>query len=213
MTILFDLDGTLIDSTEAILESFHVAMQAHELSGVDDAMIKAQIGYPLDLMFVNLGFDPRKKWDYVNSYKMHYREISRAKTVLLPGAIKAVELAASFANLGVVTTKTGRYSKELLEHMNIMHYFNVLIGREDVEQPKPHAEPILTALHAMQVQPSQEVYMIGDTKLDMQAAKNAQITPVAVDCGYDDKSVLLQYCSQTYNSALCAVEAIKNNNV
>lgn len=212
ITILFDLDGTLIDSTEAILESFHIAMQAHGLSGVDDDMIKAQIGYPLDLMFVNLGFDPGKKWDYVQSYKMHYREISKQKTVLLPLARDAVELAASFAKLGVVTTKTGRYSKELLDHLGLMHYFEVLIGREDVTHPKPHPEPIEKALSLMKASTTL-TFMIGDTKLDMQAALAANITPIAVHCGYDEKETLLQYCTTSYAHALQAVESIKTSGV
>ncbi|HFD14318.1 MAG TPA: HAD family hydrolase, partial [Epsilonproteobacteria bacterium] len=129
MIILFDLDGTLIDSTEAILESFAVAFKHFNDAVPNDEAIKAEIGYPLDAMFTTLGVEETKVWEYVAAYKMHYREISCAKTVLLKDAKKAVELAHKHATLGVVTTKTAKYSVELLEHMELMHYFEVLIGR------------------------------------------------------------------------------------
>ncbi|HHD78674.1 MAG TPA: hypothetical protein ENK98_03415 [Epsilonproteobacteria bacterium] len=80
MIILFDLDGTLIDSTEAILESFAVAFKTFNDEVPSDEAIKAEVGHPLDAMFTTLGVDEAKVWDYVNAYKMHYREISCAKT-------------------------------------------------------------------------------------------------------------------------------------
>jgi len=109
MTILFDLDGTLIDSTEAILESFSVAFDTFKEEAPADELIKAEIGHPLDHMFTKLGVSQEKVWDYVNAYKMHYRKISCDKTVLLPNAREAVELASRYATLGVVTTKTAKY--------------------------------------------------------------------------------------------------------
>ncbi|AKF25690.1 hydrolase [Sulfurovum lithotrophicum] len=182
--ILFDLDGTLIDSTEAILESFAVAFKQFEEEVPEDELIKAQIGHPLDWMFLKLGVEEEKIWDHVAAYKQHYRKISKAKTVLLPSAKEAVERASEFAMLGVVTTKTAEYSIELLEHMGLMDYFDVLIGRENVEHPKPHPEPIYKALERLPHPPEGEIWMIGDTCMDMHAATSAKIKGVAVSCGY-----------------------------
>jgi phosphoglycolate phosphatase len=136
---------------------------------------------------------------------MHYRKISCAKTVLLPEAREAVELASQHAVLGVVTTKTAKYSIELLEHMGLMNYFDVLIGREDVEYPKPHPEPILKALSQL---PSdkKKYWMIGDTPMDILAAKAANIESVAVTCGYADEIALLEH---TDNLSDTAYEAVK----
>ena len=152
MILLFDLDGTLIDSTEAILESFHHAFDFYNYPHPDDEAIKALIGHPLDYMFAHLGVQEEKVWDFVAVYKEHYRDISTQKTVLLPHAKEAVELAATFAKLGIVTTKTGKYSRVLMEHFGLMDKFEVLIGREHVEHPKPHAEPILKALEAIDIE-------------------------------------------------------------
>jgi phosphoglycolate phosphatase len=205
MIILFDLDGTLIDSTEAILESFGVAFKVHGKEAPDDEAIKAEIGHPLDVMFPTLGVAEEEVVAYVHAYKMHYREISCAKTVLLPQAREAVMLASEHATLGVVTTKTAKYSVELLEHMGLMSYFDVLVGREDVENPKPHPEPILKALSKLQSNKS-KYWMIGDTPMDILAAKAANINSVAVTCGYADEAMLSEH---TDNLSKTALEAVK----
>jgi phosphoglycolate phosphatase len=192
--ILFDLDGTLIDSTEAILEGFGVAFSSFKQPIPDDEAIKAEIGHPLDVMFTTLGVEKSQVWDYVNAYKMHYRGISCAKTILLPKAKETILLASKHATLGVVTTKTAKYSKELLEHMGLMHYFDVLIGREDVQHPKPHPEPIEKALSFLPK--SSEVWMVGDTCLDMLAAKQANVQSIGVLCGYGTQESL-QGCATT----------------
>jgi len=209
MIILFDLDGTLIDSTEAILESFSVAFQTFNDDIPSDEDIKAEIGHPLDAMFTTLGVDKAKVWDYVDAYKMHYRQISCAKTVLLKDAKKAVELAHKNATLGVVTTKTAKYSIELLEHMGLMEYFSVLIGREDVQNPKPHPEPIQKAL-AKLPSDTNSVWMIGDTCMDMLAAKSANVGSVGVTCGYGTIESLTKCTDNIYQNSLEAVKFIVN---
>jgi len=210
--LLFDLDGTLIDSTEAILESFHYAFDFYNHTHPDDSDIKALIGHPLDYMFTHLGVDERVVWDFVARYKEHYREISTQKTVLLPHAREAVELASSFATLGIVTTKTGRYSKILMEHFGLMDRFQVLIGREHVENPKPHAEPILKALESIASKES-DVWMIGDTQMDMIAAKSAGVNAIAVLSGYESEVTLKKFTEYIFDDTYSAVEWLLRHQV
>jgi len=208
--ILFDLDGTLIDSTEAILESFHHSLNVlqHD-SDVEDEVIKGLIGYPLEMMFSGVGCEEELLDEYVCVYKEYYRVISCQKTVLLPNAVQAIEEAAAFARLGIVTTKTGRYSRELMEHFGVMEYFEVLIGREDVENPKPHPEPIYKALEAMG-RVDEEVWMIGDTRLDIEASQSAGIGCIAVTCGYDNAEELRILTDIIHANSLEAVRYIVN---
>ncbi len=205
MTILFDLDGTLIDSTEAILESFAVALGEFGEVLPDEAAIKAEIGHPLDAMFRTLGVSEEKVWAHVDAYKAHYRKISCQKTVLLPDALEAVRLAGAHARLGIVTTKTAAYSREMLEYMGVMDYFDVLIGREDVIHPKPHPEPVLKALSKLNADRNR-CWMIGDTPMDIGAADAAGINSVAVTCGYAAQDELARH---TANLAQNALEAVK----
>ena len=201
-TILFDLDGTLIDSTEAILDSFYYALRNCNAKLVEKEKILRLIGHPLDFMFAHLGIKNVDRC--VKFYKERYRLISKEKTHLLPGAKEAVEIAAQFAALGVVTTKTGLYSKELLEHLGLMHHFGVLIGREDVVHPKPDPEPILKAMHHLDAR-LEHTWMVGDTCLDMHAAKSAGIGSIAVSCGYASVEELGRCAHIVKRNALDAV--------
>jgi phosphoglycolate phosphatase len=96
--ILFDLDGTLIDSTDAIVSTFHHSFEVmnYEFTGNDED-IKSLIGYPLEIMYMELGIEKELAWDYVAAYKQRYKLISTKKTLLLEKAKEALELASQFA--------------------------------------------------------------------------------------------------------------------
>jgi phosphoglycolate phosphatase len=210
--ILFDLDGTLIDSTDAIVSTFYHSFETmkYHFNGNDED-IKALIGYPLEIMYQELGIEQERAWDFVDAYKNRYREISTIKTTLLENAIEAIELASSFARVSVVTTKTRKYTMPLLEHFDIAKHFEIITGRECVENPKPHPEPILKTLEQMNYNPNfHNVWMIGDTKLDLIAAQGANINSVGVLCGYGKELELREYTNFIEINALKAIKFIKN---
>lgn len=208
--ILFDLDGTLIDSTDAIVSTFHHSFEKmnYDFKG-DDEDIKSLIGYPLDIMFQELGVEQEVVWDYVDTYKKRYKEISKQQTELLQFAKEAIELANTFARLSVVTTKTGIYSQELLEHLELMKYFEFVTGREHVENPKPHPEPIHKTLDLMNIKNTCDIWMVGDTELDLIAANSAGINSIGVLCGYGTEESLKEHTSYIANNPLEAVKLIK----
>ncbi|KLD99157.1 hydrolase [Aliarcobacter butzleri L349] len=208
--ILFDLDGTLIDSTDAIVSTFRFAFkeQGFDFRG-SDKNIKDLIGYPLDIMFERLGVSKQKVWDYVDSYKNRYRVISVEQTTLLENAFEAVQLASKIARVSVVTTKTRMYTIPILDNFNITQYFEIITGRENVENPKPHPEPILKTLAQMNYDKNKdEVYMIGDTKLDLICANEAKVNAIGVLCGYSDEEELLKYTNIVKKDALEAIKYI-----
>ncbi len=212
--ILFDLDGTLIDSTDAILSTFQHSFKQmnYDFKGTNED-IKSLIGYPLDIMYLELGIEKKVVWDFVDTYKKRYKLISKQQTKLLENAKESLQFASTFARLSVVTTKTGIYSKELLEHMEIMDYFEHLIGREDVQNPKPHPEPINKTLELMDVEKTSDIWMIGDTKLDLIAANSAGIKSVGVLCGYGDISTLKKHTPYITRNSLEAVKLIKETSI
>lgn len=209
-TILFDLDGTVIDSTDAILESFAVTFEKQGFAHNDEAAVRSLIGHPLSVMFSRLGVEQERVDNFVMTYKSHYRTIANAKTLLLPGAREAVEAAASFARLGVVTTKTGKYSRDILDNLGIGCYFETVIGFEDVANPKPHPEPIQKALSEMKVS-TESVWMIGDTHLDILSAKAAAVNHVAVSSGYESRETLEKYTKTVKKDVFEAVVFIRDN--
>ncbi|SFV64381.1 Phosphoglycolate phosphatase [hydrothermal vent metagenome] len=208
--ILFDLDGTLIDSTDAILDSFRVAYESFDLEVPKDEDIVAEIGYPLDDMFISLGIERDRVDEFVAAFKQNYRKISRDKTTLLPFAKEAVEEAFKIARVGVVTTKTTKFSTQLMSYLGLMSYFEVFIGREDVKYPKPHPEPILKALERFDIDKSR-CWMVGDTCLDIDSAKSAGINSIALLSGYGTEEQLAKCSATIKKNSLEAVTYIKKN--
>ncbi|WP_368028935.1 HAD family hydrolase [Arcobacter sp. s6] len=210
--ILFDLDGTLIDSTDAIVSTFyHTFKELHFDFTGSEKDIKDLIGYPLDIMYKELGIEDSLIWDFVDSYKNRYRVISKEKTTLLKNAYEAVALASQLGRVSVVTTKTRMYTMPLLEHFNIAHFFEIVTGRENVQNPKPHPEPILVTLDQMNYDENlHDVWMIGDTKLDLIAAREANINSIGVLCGYGEIEEIKEYTQFIQKDAISAIIFLKN---
>ncbi|CAM2821455.1 HAD family hydrolase [Helicobacter burdigaliensis] len=210
--ILFDLDGTLIDSTQAVYESFcHSFKALGEKEPTFDA-VSSQIGHTLEDMFKTLGVQEKNLKQHIDIYKEHYRQICNAKTQLLTNAKEAILKAHTFATLGVVTTKTGKYSKLLLEHFGVLEKFACVIGREDVIHAKPDKEPILKALELINIPlAKQQIFMIGDTPLDILAASSAGVNSIGVLSGYASKELLEKYTNSLAKDALEAVCMIEKD--
>lgn len=206
--ILFDLDGTLIDSTKSILNGFHSAFNFYKLSDPSDEKIASFIGYPLEIMFANLGAPKELNSALVIKYKEIYKATFLDDAKLLPLAKQAIISASKFSDLGVVTTKTSKYSTQMLEFLGVMEYFSVLIGRDDVQNPKPSPEPVLKALNILN-RDKEYAFMIGDTILDANSAKSAGIAALGVSCGYSSETDLLSCCDKVFANAYEAVEFIK----
>jgi phosphoglycolate phosphatase len=163
-------------------------------------------------MFARLGVSEEIVHSFVDAYKRHYRIIATEKTTLLPNAKEAVVKASEFARVGVVTTKTRAYSMEILEHLGIGKYFETVVGRECVQNPKPHPEPVLVALERMKLK-KDGVFLIGDTMLDLLASKDASIEFVGVCGKYEDMDIFKKECKVLKKDALDAVYYIKKRKI
>ncbi|EAC1678350.1 HAD family hydrolase [Campylobacter jejuni] len=210
-TILFDLDGILIDSTDAILNSFQGAFKALGLTSKNNEEIKNLIGYPLEQMFRMLYPDKvNLSKEFVLAYREIYAQIYLEQTTLLPKAKEALELGSEIADLGIVTTKGGKFTPILLDYLRVKKFFKTLITLEDVTNPKPSSEPIILALKRLN-KTQENAYMIGDTILDIQAAISANITPLALTCGYGNENELKAH-SMVFLNAYEAVNYIARLN-
>ncbi len=210
--ILFDLDGTLVDSTQAIYASFCESFKAMGQIPPSFESVKQYIGHTLEDMFLAHNVSSLQVESYVQHYRNCYRKLMEEGTHLLPYVKDALKRAYEFASLGVVTTKRGDFSRILLENLGVWKYFDGIVGIESVKYPKPHAELILKALDLLQAQQKgiskNRIYMVGDTMLDIQAAQNTGIKAVGVLCGFGIEADMRASNVPLYANPLMAVDYI-----
>lgn len=89
------------------------------------------------------------------------------------------------------------------------HFFKTIIGREDAKNPKPNAEPILNALRMLK-KSKEQAFMIGDTILDLKSAINANVTPIALTCGYGKLEDLQKFTKYIFSTPFEAANFISN---
>jgi pyrophosphatase PpaX len=179
-TLLFDLDGTLIDSIRLILDSYHHTVRTHGLPPRTDEQWLAGIGTPLRVVFSELAGHPALMERLIATYRDY--NLTHHDTQVIP-YVGAPELIRQVKDLGyqtgLVTSKNRPGALRGLKLAGIADHFDVLVCADDVEHPKPHPEPVLKALTQLGALP-QETLFIGDSVHDMRCGRAAGVRTAAV---------------------------------
>jgi pyrophosphatase PpaX len=177
-TILFDLDGTLINTNELIIASFTHTLEHFRPQQYGREDIVSFIGQPLVDSFKEV--DANSVAEMVKMYKEHNLAHHEEYVHAFEGVIETVKtLHGKGFKLGIVTTKM-RDAVELgLEITGLSDYFTTIVTLDDVEKAKPDPEPILRALENLQSDVSSAL-MVGDSQYDIDAGKNAETLTAAV---------------------------------
>jgi len=180
-TVLFDLDGTLIDSGAAILASFHHATETVLGRRYADDVVMASVGgHGIHRQMA--AFDEDRVDELVSAYRAHNIELYR-DIRLFPGVEAALErLRDEGRNLGVVTVKSRMTVELTFELLPLGDYFTVVVNGDDVAAHKPDPEGLLAALDRFGASPEDAAY-VGDSPFDLQAAKAADMGSVGVTWG------------------------------
>lgn len=179
-TFLFDLDGTLLDSVRLILDSYHYTTAKHGLPRRTDDEWLAGLGTPLRVQFRD-SVRPDLSMDQLVAT---YREFNLANhdrmASAYPGVVEVLrQVRARGVRFGLVTSKNQHGARLGLKLMGIEEAFEVVIGADDVVNPKPHAEPVLKALEALKA-PKDETVYIGDSVHDMESGRAAGVRTAGV---------------------------------
>ena len=179
--ILFDLDGTLIDSGAIILASMNHAATTVLGRDYSDDELMAAVGGP-GLAHQMRALDPERVDELVAVYRAHNEPLHET---LLPCAgmdAALAQLNGRAARLGIVTAKR-RVTVELaFEQLPFGHLFDVVVGADDTERHKPDPEPVLLGLERLGARPEEAAY-VGDSPFDVAAGKAAGVFTVAVTWG------------------------------
>ena len=182
-TVLFDLDGTLLDTYELLERSFHHAVT--EVFGHDESMeaYNRTIGKPLVDQFALYARSEGEVDALVGSYRTYYASIQHEALHEFPGMREALDaLRADGFALGVVTSKRHSVAMENLEQLGYVGLFECFVGSDDVAAPKPDPEPVALGARLMGADPKACFY-VGDSPFDMQAGAAAGAATVAVGWG------------------------------
>lgn len=189
-TILFDLDGTLIDSVELILSSYRHTLRVHRGMVPPDEVWLEGLGTPLTVQFRKLTDDPAEVDAMVATYRAYNLANHDQAVREFPGVRDAVEaLSRQQVRLGVVTSKTRKGAYRGLRTCGYDGLFEVVVGADDVERPKPDPEPVRRALELLDAPAAQAVF-VGDSPHDLAAGRAAGVQTAAVLWGPFPRSVL-----------------------
>ncbi|TVP96438.1 MAG: HAD family hydrolase [Acholeplasmatales bacterium] len=179
-TLLFDLDGTLIDSNDIIIASYAHAYRTHlpDLVMPRETIID-NIGPTLETIFSRYAPDVAMVERLIASYRAHYTAHEATYHTLYPDVhIVLEQLKRDGYNLAIVTSKYRDAAMPSFTHYELDRYFDVFISLDDVTYSKPDKEPVLKALE--QFDHVTGAIMIGDNPTDVQAGKNAGILAAGV---------------------------------
>ncbi len=179
-TILFDLDGTLINTNQIIIDSFISTFETHFPGLVlTRDKILTFIGPTLNESFGNYTNDPFTIQSMIESYREYYIEFEFDSFEIYPGVIDTIEkLYNEGYNLGIVTSKFKLAAWPSFTNYNLQDYFSVFVALDDIKHPKPNREPIDVALSRFDNVINS--IMIGDNVGDILAGKNAGIYSAGV---------------------------------
>lgn len=176
--ILFDVDGTLLDTREFMYQAFEHTFRAHNLPVATRDHLAALVGSSLESIYERI--TPTIDCHILCDTHRTFQETHLHLSVLFPQvAATLAALQQQGLRLAVVTTRSKRTSVRTLENAGIAAFFEVIVSGEDVTRLKPDPEPLLYALGKLGIAPDRAA-MVGDTAADVQAGKSAGTYTIAV---------------------------------
>ena len=194
--LIFDMDGTLIDSSELLANTINYVRNAIGLPSMDETMIIRALNdtsiNPAHFYYEAECFNPIHEEHFQAYYLKNHHKQSR----LYEGVNTLLETLSQTRALSVATNAYDVSARPMLEALGIAHYFDLVLCADKVPQPKPHPVMIETIIDHYRM-PKKHFLMIGDGKRDIEAAENAGITGLLVEWGFS-----------THEDAIDSVEAL-----
>jgi pyrophosphatase PpaX len=172
IAILFDLDGTLVDTVPFILEAVRHAFEGYGTCPTDAEWI-AGIGTPLRVQLASFARRPEDVEALFERYRTFWLARHDERTRAFPGAVETVAaLARAGHPIGVVTAKIEQGAYRTLRHTGLLPHVQAVVGADSCANAKPHPEPVLLALSRLGSSP-RDALLVGDSPHDIAAAKAA----------------------------------------
>lgn len=176
--VLFDLDGTVLDTSDLIISAFRHTFQKHCNRELTPLEIHAFFGKTLRSAIEH--FAPDKVEESIQSFREFNLVHHDQMTKIFSGVTETIQsLHEAGIMTVIVTSKTKKTALRGLKLFNLDHYFPIIIGSDQCQNHKPHPEPIQKALFQLEMKP-EECLMVGDSPFDLISARRAGVKTVAV---------------------------------
>lgn len=189
-TVLFDLDGTLLDSIRLIIDSYHHTLSAHGLPAKTDEHWLAGIGTPLRVQFREWAGDPVLLDRLIETYRDFNISNHDTRVSAYPGAVELVHTVRRRGfQTGLVTSKQRAGAERGLRFLGLVDAMDIIVAADDVTNPKPHPEPLLIATRQLGAAVESSIY-VGDSIHDMECGRAAGMETAAALWGPFERSLL-----------------------
>ena len=189
--IVFDLDGTLADSSHCIVVSMHLVAEQMNLPPVSNNAIEDLIGKPLSVMFPTLyNTTPTQTKEAIGRYRIEYVRLTKTEEQLFDGVIPMLKaLKAHGYKLAIATGKNQEGAENASARQGLTPYFDSIHGILPGTPGKPDPAVLIRAMKALNVS-AEECLMIGDTTYDMQLAQAVGVKAIGVEWGVHSRKKL-----------------------
>ena len=190
--LVFDLDGTLVDTKYDMLDAGNLVFETQGwktrlkgFSGLQTAIQGGRAILRYGLRREGLDFDDNSLKDYYQLYLSNYDKVLDNKSVVYNGVIDTLsQLQLMGVKLGLCTNKPEKHARELLKRLGLIDYFkSSFVGSDTVSVAKPNPKPLLEAIERLGEKPK-DIFFVGDTNTDEEAAKNANVDFVFCEYGH-----------------------------
>ncbi|SHJ91740.1 phosphoglycolate phosphatase [Hathewaya proteolytica DSM 3090] len=200
--MLFDLDGTLTDSGEGIMNSFQYALEQFNIQIKDKSELRRVIGPPLKQSFMEFFHMSESVADKaIEAYRVYFKEKGIYENKLYDGVTSMLHILKSLnKTIILATSKPTIFSEQILKHFDIHKYFTYISG-STLDGLRSEKEDIINyALKENNIFNPAEAIMIGDRKFDIEGAKKCNIDSIGVSYGYGSVEEL-KSCNPTHCAA------------
>lgn len=186
--ILFDIDGTLLNTKELVYQAYEYTFQLHNLSAIPRDELGKMIGKPLENIYKHFApsYDTSSLCEIHRTFQINnlYLSVPFPNTKDTLNKIKEAGI-----KIAAITSRSQRTSIRTLELASIKDKIDVVISGEDGGKHKPDPESLLRALKQLGVKP-EKAAMVGDTDVDILAGKNAKTKTIGVTYGFHGKRIV-----------------------
>lgn len=190
--IIFDLDGTLVDTAPDLTGALNATMVAFDLPEVDEASVRNMVGRGARVLIERglyaAGIEAKESLvgEALAVFLNYYGDHIADRSLPFSGVVETLEhFRQSATPMGVCTNKPQALTLKLLETLRLIDYFPVILGADKVRNRKPHPDHLLETISGLNVAPDSAI-MIGDSTADVEAARAARVPVIAVSFGYSD---------------------------